>query len=162
MRTSYSRCSSLSFFIPSLSWEQKTKPTHSPYLHQHLKRSTTGLHIPRISSPLLALQDPATNREFNGAESVRRVMEVGEINAAGLLWLCGWDEILVLGADGFGVKGLEEERRKYLKKSWPGGPIIVFKIITKLPLNTSVCCLKTGRRWFQNYHFKHGFLNNVF
>ena len=35
-------------------------------------------------------------------------MEVGEINAAGLLWLCGWDEILVPGADGFGVKGWEE------------------------------------------------------
>ena len=93
MRTSYSRCPSLSFFIPSLSWEQKTKPTHSPYLHQHLKRSTTGLHIPRISSPLLALQDPATNREFNGAELVRGVMEVGEINAAGLLLIVWvrWD-----------------------------------------------------------------------
>ena len=146
MRTSYSRYSSLSFFIPSLSWEQKTKPTHSPYLHQRLRRSTTGLHIPWISSPLLALQDPATNRGFNGVGSVREVMEVDEINAAGLLWLCGWDEILVLGADGFGVKGWEEERRQYLKKSWPGGPIIVFKIITELLLNTSVCCLKTGQR----------------
>ena len=89
-------------------------------------------------------------------------MEVGEINAARLLWLCGWDEILVPGADGFGVKEWEEEKRQYLKKSWPGGPIIVFKIIIELLLNTSVCCLKTGQRWFQNYHFKYGCLNNVF
>nr|POE51264.1 hypothetical protein CFP56_14697 [Quercus suber] len=46
------------------STEQKTKPTHSPHLHRRLRRSTAGLHVPQISSPLSALQDLATNRAF--------------------------------------------------------------------------------------------------
>ena len=70
-RTSiYSRCSSLSFFIPSLPWEQKTKPTFSPHLHRHQRRSTARLHVPWISSPLSALQDLATNRASIAAESL--------------------------------------------------------------------------------------------
>ena len=45
----------------------------------------TGFHIPWISSRLSAFQDPATNRGFNYARLVRGVMEMGKINAAGLL-----------------------------------------------------------------------------
>ena len=41
---------------------------HSPHLHRHQRRSTAGLHVPWISSPLSALQDPATNRASIAAE----------------------------------------------------------------------------------------------
>ena len=48
--------------------QQKTNPC-TPHLHRRLRTSTAGLHVPRISSPLSTLQDPATNRASIVAES---------------------------------------------------------------------------------------------
>nr|POE69053.1 hypothetical protein CFP56_78503 [Quercus suber] len=53
----------------SSSLRAETKPTQSSQPSTPLiKASTAGLHIPRISYPLSALQDPATTLAFVAAD----------------------------------------------------------------------------------------------
>ena len=68
-----------SVFIPFSSvFPQSRKPKSQTYTHPHLhrrqRRSTAGLYIRRSSSPLSALQDPASNQAFVAAESSSRIL----------------------------------------------------------------------------------------
>ena len=68
------RWPSLLTSVPSFSliFLESRKPNphyHNPHLHRRNRRSTAGLHVPRISSPLSALQDLAMNQDFLAAEA---------------------------------------------------------------------------------------------
>ena len=70
-----------SVFIPFSSvFPQSRKPksqTHAhPHLHRRQRRSTAGLYVRRSSSPLSALQDPASNRAFVAAELLSRILSL--------------------------------------------------------------------------------------
>ena len=63
-----------SVFIPfssvfPQSRKPKSQPHARPHLHRRQRRSTAGLYVRQSSSPLSALQDPASNRAFVAAES---------------------------------------------------------------------------------------------
>ena len=67
-----------SVFIPfssvfPQSRKPKSQPHARPHLHRRQRRSTAGLYVRRSSSPLSALQDPASNRAFVAAESSFRI-----------------------------------------------------------------------------------------
>ena len=77
-------------------------------------------------------------------------------NVVGTVWvrLRSWLQVQMDSARG------REETIHLLMSDQVGHTM--FKIITQLPLNTSVFYLKTGWRWFQNHHFEYWFFNNVF
>ena len=71
-------CPSFLISVPSFSllFPKSKKPNphcRSPHLHRRSRRPMVGLHVPRISSPLSAPQDPTTNQDFLAVEAnVRR------------------------------------------------------------------------------------------
>ena len=77
-------------------------------------------------------------------------------NVVGTVWvrLRSWLQVQMDSARG------REETIHLLMSDQVGHTM--FKIITQLPLNTSVFYLKTGWRWFQNHRFEYWFFNNVF
>nr|POE83108.1 stomatal closure-related actin-binding protein 1 [Quercus suber] len=68
---------------------------HSPYLHRRLRRSTVGLDVPQISSPLSALQDPATNPAFVVADPSLKDPAFGDLQSR-------WSEIMTRVTRDFG------------------------------------------------------------
>ena len=65
------------FSLPSVfpqSRKRKSQTHARPHLHRRQRRSTAGLYVRRSSSPLSALQDPASNRSFVAAETSSSIL----------------------------------------------------------------------------------------
>ena len=82
-------CPFLLTSVPSFSllFLESRKPNphcRSLHLHWRNRRSTTRLHVPWISSPLLALQDLAMNQDFLVAEANERRCQFNTDNS----WAC--------------------------------------------------------------------------